>query len=396
MSWSKRIEKSIRYGTTAAPVVTFGVKKFKEWQTNKKYTITVSNDSDLYYVLESWIQSQLPEVEHRYISVAVKNRELTSFFDAEMEQTIFISGVPIRVSLTQGAKKKRGGENDAVPEDSSSNGYYTEFKKRKITMIADDLEGKKVIINQLKDLTRSFEAGTWLRVMNQWADWNSLGRVQTRPAASVILSGNTTKEILDDAKLFRKSKDRYDVLGIPWHRGYLFHGPPGSGKTSLAKMLAYELGMNLYYIPLSAIKNDADLGNAIARINENSILLMEDIDVVHAAKERNDDNSGVTLSGLLNALDGVITPPGLITILTTNNKEVLDPALIRAGRVDVDREIGYMTDTQINQLCEFLIGYNLGLSLKGEKITSSDVVEVFKTNLHDNHAIEVALLEKWG
>lgn len=390
-----KLDKVVRYAAFATPLVTYGVRKYRNWQANQKYTITVNNDSDLYYVLEDWLQNQLPETDHRFVSISVKEGSLVSFFDSDMVQTIYFNDHPVEVSLTQNARKKRVDENSAIPDGAGSDGYFSEFKRRKITLVAQNIEGKEAVISQLKELAKKFDRGTWLWTLNQWSDWSNLGRVPNRPLESVILPEGKTEKILQDAQLFLSSKDKYDMLGIPWHRGYLFHGPPGSGKTSLAKMLASELGMNLYYIPLSSIKNDSDLGAAISRIGNNSILLMEDIDVVHAAKKRNDEQKGITLSGLLNALDGVITPPGLITIMTTNNKEILDPALIRAGRIDVDEEISYLTDEQLNKLCFYLLGLNLDLSLKGSKITSSEVIEIFKANLHDNDSIIDALQSRW-
>jgi len=69
--------------------------------------------------------------------------------------------------------------------------------------------------------------------------------------------------------------------------------------------------------------------------------LLEDVDVFHSATERDDEGSGVTLSGLLNALDGIATPRGLLTVTTTNDPSALDVAVIRPGRVDLSEQFGY-------------------------------------------------------
>ena len=74
------------------------------------------------------------------------------------------------------------------------------------------------------------------------------------------------------------------------------------------------------------------LGTALQR-RPSGMLLLEDIDVFHAAARRDDDAGSITLSGLLNALDGIATPHGLLTVLTTNTPEVLDHAVVRAGRM---------------------------------------------------------------
>lgn len=384
---SGKFDRMIKYGAVAIPLATYSVKKYRDWQINKKYTVTVNNDSDLYYLVEDWLQDKFPEVDQRHISVAVKQRNLVSFFNADMVQVIYFDGHPIEVSFTQNAKKKRANGDSGVAESPDDYSSFMDLKKRKITLVAQDIEGKQAVLKELTRLGKQFEISARLRVANNWGSWTSLGAVTKRPIESVILPDGQCERILADAQQFRESKEKYDLLGIPWHRGYLFHGPAGTGKTSLAKMLAYELGMNMNYISLSAIENDNKLATLVGEVGENSILLLEDIDVVHAAKERDDEQKGITLSGLLNTLDGVITPPGLITIMTTNNKSVLDPALIRAGRVDLDEEIGFLTDEQLNRLCYFLLNKDLDLCLKGTKITSSEVVEVFKANLHDNDAV---------
>ena len=56
--------------------------------------------------------------------------------------------------------------------------------------------------------------------------------------ASVVLEPGEKEHLLQDMAQFRRSKQRYERLGVPYHRGYLFYGPPGTGKTSLVSALA--------------------------------------------------------------------------------------------------------------------------------------------------------------
>ena len=90
------------------------------------------------------------------------------------------------------------------------------------------------------------------------------------------------------------------------------------------------------------------------------MLLLEDIDVFHAMTERSDDEPGATLATMLNALDGIWTPHGLITVMTTNKKEELDEAVIREGRVDVDEEFTVLDRDQAERLASYFAGCYAG------------------------------------
>ncbi|PWN41306.1 P-loop containing nucleoside triphosphate hydrolase protein [Ceraceosorus guamensis] len=137
--------------------------------------------------------------------------------------------------------------------------------------------------------------------------------------------------------------------GIPWRRGYLFQGIPGSGKSSMVHVMASELSMHIYSISLSNNKiDDATFQELAQKVPERSILLLEDVDVAFANREQK--LTGITLSSLLNAIDGVGATDGRILVLSTNRKEVLDEALIRPGRVDYELAFTHATSSQAYEL----------------------------------------------
>jgi chaperone BCS1 len=85
------------------------------------------------------------------------------------------------------------------------------------------------------------------------------------------------------------------------------------------------------------------------------IILLEDIDSAGLVKRQEEggkvkDNKGISLSGLLNAIDGVASPEGRVLVMTTNCLEKLDEALIRAGRIDIKIQFNMATRSQISQL----------------------------------------------
>ncbi|KAJ3302569.1 mitochondrial chaperone [Blyttiomyces sp. JEL0837] len=150
-------------------------------------------------------------------------------------------------------------------------------------------------------------------------------------------------------RLFLTSEDFYKRCGVPFRRGYLLHGPPGCGKTSFILALAGELGLGISIIHLSSSTlSDGNLASLLSAAPGN-IILMEDIDVALApptteasapaspARGRmgfGGPSTGITLSGLLNALDGIVAQEKRMVFMTTNNIDALPAALLRPGRVD--------------------------------------------------------------
>ncbi len=191
--------------------------------------------------------------------------------------------------------------------------------------------------------------------------WNRVQAYAPRSLNSIILKPGEKEHLTQDLQRFRTTRVRYRQLGVPYHRGYLLYGPPGTGKTSLVSALAAEFGMSIYAINLTEL-NDRTLKSAIHEVPENSVLLFEDIDCMRAGHRRTDGSdhaacgesqqslppvaAGVTLSGLLNVLDGFHAPENVVFIMTTNHPEALDPALLRPGRIDYKLFLGEVADMQ--------------------------------------------------
>ena len=195
--------------------------------------------------------------------------------------------------------------------------------------------------------------------------WTYVQAYTPRSLDSVILKPGEKEHLIWDLEKFRASRQRYRRLGVPYHRGYLLYGPPGTGKTSLLSGLAAKFGMSIYAVNLIEF-NDRTLKNAMNDVPENSMILFEDIDCMKTGNRRPEaeewnrkqeaatgnqktdstERFSVTLSGLLNVLDGFHAPENVVFVMTTNKVEELDPALLRPGRIDYKLFMGEAAESQ--------------------------------------------------
>ena len=124
--------------------------------------------------------------------------------------------------------------------------------------------------------------------------------------------------------------------------------------------------------------NDERLVELMLSLPRRSMVLMEDIDAViperrykpKSAAQMDDQvaangsgQEGITLSGLLNCMDGITAPDGAVIVMTTNHPELIDPALLRPGRVDMRVEFGPANRDQIERMCRRLLPHK---KLNGE------------------------------
>ncbi|KAI1499498.1 BCS1 N terminal-domain-containing protein [Biscogniauxia marginata] len=209
----------------------------------------------------------------------------------------------------------------------------------------------------------SYSDMTWQRCMAR----------TPRPFSTVILNENKKKDIIDDVTdyLCPATQRWYANRGIPYRRGYLLYGPPGTGKSSLSLALAGFFKMRIYIVSLnSMLSNEETLASLFAELPHRCVVLLEDIDtagLTHTREEETESSDAsdqqkttsnkkttnnsetpgrLSLSGLLNILDGVASQEGRVLIMTTNHINKLDKALIRPGRIDMSVEFG-LADSEI-------------------------------------------------
>jgi chaperone BCS1 len=333
-------------------------KALWEWFVDQTtMMITVTDDDASFFWVKEWLleQSFLKRIRRVHLDTTIRNQGL-ALIPAPGTHWFWHASRPFLVYFYRNEDPKGSLRRRTESLTFRTIGRRQPFLKQFVKEIVECHE-KNVGI---KSSLFVYDDG-WMRVEGY----------APRLVESVILKSGEKEPLIRDIEKFRKSRQRYRQLGVPYHRGYLLYGPPGTGKTSLVSAMAARFEMQIYAINLSSF-NDRTLMTAINDVPPNSVILFEDIDCMKSGKARaiTGDVSerratveegeqeivglGVTLSGLLNALDGFSAPENVLFVMTSNAVENLDPALLRPGRIDYKLYMGHADHRQkIELYCRF-------------------------------------------
>jgi hypothetical protein len=174
---------------------------------------------------------------------------------------------------------------------------------------------------------------------------------KTKSFAGLSYSDDILKKI-EYIRHWKNSADWFNQRNIPWTRAVRLRGKPGTGKTSFARAIAFDLNMPIHIIDLSTMTNEelSEAWDDVVR-DAPSIALFEDIDRLFNT-EKQFILKDLTLDCLLNCISGVSESNGVLTITTVNFPERLDPALgviengksTRPGRLDFEIEFKELTE----------------------------------------------------
>lgn len=316
-----------------------------------RVTLEVTSDSDSYYWLAHWLSNHPYSKKARNVMLQTqaRRRRYPGADDPDTEDPYsLILGQGMHMLWWKGRPVWVSSERDKNESGSSSKAYVYALKIISYGMSRADINHLVEEARQQYEKVNQRKPGVWISLYED--DWSEQLGLSLRPLNTLVFDEATTDAVVGDARRFFADRSRYEALGIPVRRGYLLYGPPGTGKTSLAMGMAEALERRLCVLPLSRpLLDDQMLASLMIRLPQNALVLIEDVDTIFEGRTNKSGNQ-VTFSGFLNALDGAMAQVGQLVVMTTNRREVLDSALVRPGRIDVQVEIGLASREQARNL----------------------------------------------
>ena len=225
------------------------------------------------------------------------------------------------------------------------------------------------------------------RILKPGGMWGILSKIAKRSDKTLFLDIDLN-ELFSQIQTFFDDEDDYVHHGVPFKMNFLFHGIPGTGKTSLIYTIASHFNLDISFLNITKDLDDNTFTRAITNLPENSILVLEDIDALFVDR---DSKCNVSFSTVLNVLDGMIKKHKLLTFLTTNYKDRLDSALKRSGRVDYELEFVHATRKQTKEMYSYFFKENCDEFMKFTKklkYTTSDLHKFLFKHRKKNNIME--------
>lgn len=332
---------TVQLDPAAAAALTYYLTKHARKTSAAKYDV---------YAMRQYVRPQ-----KRVRWVGVKTTPVDAWF--------FLDGAPLRVHTPE---KTHMHNASAVSYLRGTLNFYDLLEKAFVLQSTPKTDRYQIVPLTGKEMQQSKENArlnihTDSRIVQEYCVWSNddVGaQVRKEPFSALALS-TSLQLVFKEATAWLEGEEWYEKRGVPWRYSMLLWGKPGTGKTSFVRAMAQSLDLPVYVFDIVTMSNQELTENwSTAASNAPCIVLFEDIDRAFDDKQQlrqPTEHKTLTLDCLLNCISGVDQSHGIITVLTANNKEALDPALLRPGRVDVHVEVGGLTKEGKQQIARRIL-----------------------------------------
>ncbi len=356
-------------------------------------TIDITDHDDAFYWIKDWLSKQPYMKKARLLTLSTRTKPWEEGGEGKMEDGGSKSVIEVVFNPAQGRHffRYKGHflalycDRDKI-ENSVSRAYHETLTFRTFSK-----DAVKQLVEEARTLAFPPEDEHVMIYKERYGSWHPMTKKPPRSIDSVILAGGVTDQIVADAGKFFSQSNWYREHSIPYQRGYLLHGPPGGGKTSLVVALASMFKRDVY-VANASVSSDEHFQSLMASVPEHGVVLIEDVDCIFSEREAKDSMNWLTFSGFINAIDGVAAPQGRLLFMTTNHPEKLDDALTRPGRCDRKFYLGNATPDQAQRLFERFFPdhdgsrFRTATSLSKEELSMAQLQEVILTHSEDPEA----------
>jgi len=304
---------------------------------------------------------------------------------------VFAPGVGIHFFMFKGTLAwftRERSANSLSPNTHEVEIYFAGTRRR---IIEDFLEEIKPKVDRrdvpIYTLGRKYGEAKW-----------AMSRVKRkRQLDSVVIRHDIKDMVVNTIDDFYKREHWYLERGITYKLSFILHGQPGTGKSSFIFALASHFNRPVYMVNMNAL-NDTTFQSVLDEVGENAFIVIEDVDVGTATAEREEEpvtlekvvkngeekKQAISMSTILNTLDGIASLTGNVIFLSTNHLQNLDRALTRRGRIDHIIEIPPMRHEEIQEYASLMYEkevFPVGIHFKD--MPGSDVQGIFLDHKED-------------
>lgn len=205
---------------------------------------------------------------------------------------------------------------------------------------------------------------------------------------TLYLKENIKESIIDKITKFENSKGVYKHYEQFYKLNLLLYGLTGSGKTCCSNAIANYFDKNIYYFNLYDFEDDNTLIMVLNTIKKNSVIVFEDIDCIFKSKMPKDtERNNISMSCLLNVLDGFYTIEGNIIIMTANDISCIDDSLLRSLRIDHKYAFTFLDKFQTTQILKKYISSlsndtidTISIDIENKERSPSDLIKFLFDN----------------